>query len=129
MDGLLILAIASAVSGWGVAFHQMRQRERYRVAWRTQCELREDFDTQLARSKDATLHWRNLFAKEAAKLIVVSGELAKARDALKCALETKSAVEAALAESEQFAREAVTLSEARWRLIEELQQQISGVTK
>lgn len=129
MDGLLILAIVSAATGWCVAFHQMRQRERYRMAWANQCDIREAYDARLAESTSATLHWRNLFAKEAAKLIVVSGELAKAKDALKCALETKSAVESALAESEEFAREAVTLSEARWKQIEELQQQRSGDTK
>lgn len=122
MDDMLVIAIASAVAGWCVAFHQMRQRERYRLAWRMQCGLR-------ILAEDSTLHWRNLFAKEAAKLIVADSERDIAKHALKCALETKSAVEAALAESEQFGRDAVDLSTARWKQIQELEAQLSGVSK
>jgi hypothetical protein len=129
MDGLLILAIVSAVSGWGVAFHQMRQSRRYRMAWLTQCSLREDFDARFAVSEKERVRFRDAYAFEASRAIVSGNECAKAKDALKCALETKSAVEAALAELEQFAREAVELSAARWKQIEELQQHLSGVTK
>lgn len=129
MDAMLMLAVASAVSGWCVAFHQMRQRERYRTAWRTQCELREDFDSRLEVAEKERVRFRDAFAHESRQVIALSNECLRVKDALRSALETKSAVEAALAESEQFAREAVDLAAARWKEIETLRQHLSGVVK
>lgn len=129
MDTMLMLAVASAISGWGITAAVMRQRDRFRTAWRIQCELRETYDARLAETETSRVRFRDAFGHEARKAIILRGERDQARDALKCACETKRAVESALAESEEFAREATELSAARWKQIEELQAQLSRVTK
>lgn len=122
MDAMLTLAIASAVSGWAIAFHFMRQRDRFRVAWRNQCELRDLADSAVEYAEKERIRFRDAFAFESKRAI-------EAERGLKCALETKKATEEALADSEKLGRECIDLCASRWHQIQELQAQLSGVTK
>lgn len=121
MDGMLIIAIASAVGGWSAFGYTLRQLHRYRAAWKNQCALVqiEIYSRDRARN-EADLN--RMAASAAGNELRASRQsnaalAAKASDLTKQLIATRENLD----ESDRHADEAIALSVARWKQIEELQ--------
>jgi len=117
MDGITIIAIVSALCGWGTAGYMMRSRDRYREAWINQCEQTQR-ESQSRDSALARVETHRMAATAA------MDELRIARAALRKCVETNTAMNTAMEELDKERLGAIDLAAARWKQIEELRGEV-----